>query len=84
MERKSKKITSLLQQVEFTNNEIDLVKNSKNKLCSIVFYNGSGEKNELAIFADTRDLLDEFLINTFNEKQKQFFEKIKKEIEDAV
>jgi hypothetical protein len=79
MERKSKKITSLLQQVEFTNNEIDLVKNSKNKLCSIVFYNGSGEKNELAIFADTRDL-----INTFNEKQKQFFEKIKKEIEDAV
>jgi len=49
-----------------------------------VFYNGSGEKNELAIFADTRDLLDEFLINTFNEKQKQFFEKIKKEIEDAV
>jgi hypothetical protein len=80
MDIKSKNISFYGNQLSNIDRDINTINESKNLMCRIVFYNGSGDKKEIAVWKDLSEELNAFLID-FNNRQKEIiYKKIDKEL----
>lgn len=80
MGTKSEKISFLGRQVSLADREIKTVKDNKNKMCKIVFYDGSGHLEEITVWNQLHIELSKFLIRYFESEKEKYYSELQEEL----
>ena len=81
MEKKSEKIQHFSNQLKNIEKDIDrLSRIKKLPFASLNLYNGSGDKSEILISDDLKDVLHGFVLAYFELEKEKVFDKMSKEL----